>query len=306
MRVLVSGARGLIGTKLVQALLARGDEVGALTRGAPRDPLDVAWDPAAGTVDRAALEAGRFDAVAHLAGETIMGRWTPEKRERIRSSRVDGTSLLATALAQLDEPPRVLACANATGWFGDRGEELLVDDAPPGTGFLADVCVAWQAAADPARDAGIRTVHLRMSAVQARHGGALKAQLLPFRLGLGGPTGGGRQWAPWGGLTDVVRMWLFALDDARVEGSVNAVGPTPMRNAEYARALGRALHRPAVLPAPVPLLRLAMGDVIDSLLLASQKVVPARLEALGFDFLDRTIQDALARELRGGHDRRSH
>lgn len=299
MRVLVSGASGLIGMELVRALRERGDEVGTLTRGEPTGPLDVRWDPAAGTIDRAALAAGRFDAVAHLAGETIAGRWTSEKRRRILESRVDGTTLLAEAIAQLEQPPAAFICASATGVYGDRGEELLADGAAPGTGFLAEVCVAWEAAADPARAAGIRTAHLRMCAVQSPKGGALKAQLLPFKLGLGGTVAGGRQWAPWIGLTEAVRIWMFAIDDDRVEGPINAIGPTPARNSEYVKALGRVLHRPTVLPTPTPVLRLVMGDVIDSLLVASQKVVPSRLEGLGYEFLDRTIVQALEREIRG-------
>ncbi|MCW2961352.1 MAG: Epimerase family protein [Thermoleophilia bacterium] len=306
MRILVSGAGGLIGAELVRTLRERGDEVGALVRGEPSGALDVRWDPAAGTIDRAALAEGRFDAVAHLAGETIAGRWTADKRRRIMDSRVNGTTLLAEAIAQLEQPPTALICASATGIYGDRGEELLVDGAAPGDGFLADVCVAWEAAAEPARAAGIRTAHLRMCAVQSPRGGALKAQLLPFKLGLGGPIAGGRQWAPWVGLTEAVRIWCFALDDDRVAGPINAIGPTPARNRDYVRALGRVLHRPTVLPTPTPLLRLAMGDVIDSLLVYSQKVVPSRLEGLGYEFLDRTIVQALEREIRGeprGRDR---
>lgn len=298
MRVLVSGASGMIGAALVDALRARGDEVGALVRGRPSSGLDVAWDPAAGSIDHEALAAGRFDVIAHLAGETILGRWTEEKRARIVDSRVRGTTTLAEAIARLDPAPRAFVVASATGFYGDRGEEVLTEQADPGTGFLAEVATDWEAAAQPARDAGIRTVHMRMSAVQDRNDGALKQQLLPFKLGLGGTIGGGRQWVAWVGLEDVIRMWLFAIDDDRVEGPVNAIGPTPATNREYTKALGRALGRPTMLPVPVFALKAAMGgDLVREMLLASQKVVPAKLEALGYEFLDRTIEQALRREL---------
>lgn len=298
MRVLMSGASGMIGSAIREQLLARGDEVGALVRDGGSSGLDVTWDIDAGTIDEAALAAGRFDAVVHLAGEPLLGRWTDAKRTLIRDSRVNGTTLLASAIAALDAPPAVFAIASATGIYGNRGEEVLTEQSAPGGGFLAGVVQEWEAAADPARAAGIRTVHLRMSAVQSPGGGALGQQLLPFKLGLGGRFGSGRQWTPWVGLTEAAKMWLFALDTDAVEGPINAIGPTPIRNAEYVRALGRVLHRPTVLPTPVPAVKLVYGSqLVDEMLLYSQKAVPARLEALGYEFLDRTIDDALRREL---------
>lgn len=299
MRILMSGASGMIGSAITEALRERGDEVGALVRGGrPSAGLDVAWDPAAGTIDVEALAAGRYDAVLHLAGESLLGRWTESKRAEIRDSRVDGTTMLARALAGLDVQPTAFLVSSATGWYGNRGDELLTEDAPPGTGYLAGVVADWEAAADAARDAGIRTVHLRMAPVQSTRGGGLKAQLLPFRLGVGGRVGSGRQWWPWIGLHEVVDVWLYLLDTPEASGPVNVVGPTPCRNVEYAKALGRVLHRPAIMPAPVPLMRVAMGsELIDQMLLMSQKVVPARLEALEYAFRDRTIEDALRREL---------
>lgn len=298
MRVLMSGASGMIGTAIREQLEARGDEVGVLVRGGSSRDLDVSWDIDAGTLDAAALAAGRFDAVVHLAGEPLLGRWTDDKRAKIRDSRVDGTALLANAIAALDTPPAVFAVASATGIFGNRGDEVLTEQSEPGGGFLAGVVQEWEAAADPARAAGIRTVHVRMSAVQSPKGGALAQQLLPFKLGLGGRLGSGRQWNPWVGLTEAVRMWLFVLDTDAVDGPVNAIGPTPMRNADYVRSLGRILHRPTLLPTPVPAVKLMFGgQLVDEMLLYSQKAVPARLEALGYEFLDRTIDDALRREL---------
>ena len=299
MRVLMSGASGMIGSAIRAALEARGDEVGALRRGdGPSGPLDVRWDPAAGTIDDEALAAGRFDAVVHLAGESLIGRWTEEKRDRIRSSRVVGTRTLAAALAALEQPPQVFASASAVGVYGNRGEELLTEESAPGDDFLAGVVREWEAAADPARDAGIRTVHVRMGVVLSPKGGSLKSQLLPAKLGLGGPVGSGRQWLAWISLAEVVRVWLHVLDDARISGVLNATGPTPARNKEFAKALGRVLGRPAFLPAPVPLMKLALGSqLIDEMLLTSQKVVPARLEALDFEFTERTIDQALRNEL---------
>jgi uncharacterized protein (TIGR01777 family) len=293
----------MIGTAIRDLLRARGDEVGALRRGSGSTAgLDVAWDPAAGTIDEAALAAGRFDAVAHLAGESLLGRWTDARKQRIRDSRVNGTRLLATSIAALEQQPATFVVASATGLYGDRGEELLTEQAEPGSDFLAGVVREWEAAAEPARAAGIRTVHVRMAPVQGRGGGALKAQLLPFRLGAGGRVGSGRQWAPWIGLTEAAMVWRHVLDTPEIEGAINAVGPTPVRNRDYVRALGRVLHRPTLIPAPIPLMKLALGgEMIDETLLASQKVVPARLEGTGYEFLDRTIEDAFRREL----DRRS-
>lgn len=298
MRVLISGANGMIGSAIRAALVERGDHVGALTRGDASGVLDVAWDPAAGTIDEAALAAGSFDAVLHLAGEPLMGRWTDDKRDAIRTSRTAGTSLLAESIAALEQRPGVFVTASATGFYGSRGDELLTEGSTVGDDFLAGVVADWEASAVAARDAGIRTVHLRMAPVLAAQGGALKAQLPAFKFGVGGRVGSGRQWSPWIGLHDTVAAWLFAIDDDRVDGPVNLVGPTPARNVEFAKALGRVLGRPSFLPAPVPLMKLALGaQLIDEMLLTSQKVVPARLEGLGFEFADRTVVQALTRVL---------
>lgn len=299
MRVLISGATGLIGTALSDALRSRGDEVAALRRGA-RDAVrapDVWWDPSAGSLDVDALTAGEFDAVVHLAGESILGRWTDEKRARILDSRVNGTTLLAESLAGLNRAPSAFVCASAVGIYGDRGDELLSESAPRGAGFLADVVEAWEASADPARAAGIRTVHMRTGAVQSKLGGALKEQLIPFKLGVGGPVGSGRQWTTWIGLTELVHMLLFAIDTPGIDGAVNAVGPTPARASEYAKALAREVHRPQIFKVPAFAARAMFGPLVDELMLASQKIVPAKLEGAGYEFLDRTVNGALRREL---------
>lgn len=298
MRILVSGASGLIGSALVAALESRGDHVCALVRGTATREGDVSWDPAAGTIDHAALADGSFDAVLHFAGEPLLGRWTDEKREQILRSRVDGTTLLAEALAALEDRPDALLMASAVGIYGDRDEELLTEDSRAGDGFLAGVVLQWENAAEPAREAGIRVAQLRMAPVQTPLGGGLKQQLLPFKLGVGGRVGSGQQWTPWIGLHETVRAWLFAIDDERVEGPINVVGPTPARNIEFTKALGSVLNRPTILPVPVPMVKLMYGSqLVDEMLLGSQKVVPARLEGLGFEFEDRTIRQALRREL---------
>ncbi|MCW2973388.1 MAG: hypothetical protein JWN72_1661 [Thermoleophilia bacterium] len=301
MRVLISGANGMIGSAIADALRARGDEVGALVRGGSSAGLDVGWAPSDGHVDVEALVAHGFDAIIHLGGEPLLGRWNDEKRAAILASRVDGTSLLARTIAALEpaQRPAAFLCASATGYYGSRGNELMTEQSTAGDGFLADVVSAWEAAAEPARIEGVRVATLRMAAVYSPRGGALKSQLLPAKLGLNGPVGDGQQWAPWIGLHDLVRIWLFVVDNPAASGIINAVGPTPARNREIAKALGRVLHRPAVLPVPVPAVKLLFGgQLVDEMLLTSQKVVPSRLEAIGFEFEHRTIDAALHAELR--------
>jgi len=292
MTVLISGSTGLIGSALAESLAAQGHRVGALVR-PPRRPGvdDVSWDPAAGQIDAAAIEG--FDAVVHLAGESIEGRWTADKRRRILASRVESTSLLAGALAGLDRRPAVLACASAVGFYGDRGEEPLSEDSPCGEGFLPEVCRQWEAAAEPARQAGIRVAHLRFAMVLSRRGGALRRMLPPFLLCLGGPVGSGRQFWSWVALDDAVAAVELVLRTGDMSGPVNVASPHPVTAREFAETLGRALHRPAVLPTPAYALRLALGQFADEVLLASARVVPQRLSAAGFTFRHGRLDEAL-------------
>jgi uncharacterized protein (TIGR01777 family) len=290
MRVLVSGARGLIGSGLLSSLCAGGHETWVLTRHAP-GPREIGWDPSAGRLEGRPLEG--FDAVVHLAGEPLGGRWTSARKALIRESRVAGTGLLARRLAELERPPRALVSVSAIGFYGDRGEELLHEGSPPGEGFLPGVCRAWEAAAAPAAARGIRVVHPRLGIVLAAHGGAL-ARLLPlFRLGLGGPLGDGRAWWSWVTLDDVVAVLMRALADEGLAGPVNVVAPGAVTNRTFSRALGRALGRPALLPVPAPALRARFGEMAEGALLASARVTPARLLAAGYAFRFPRLEDAL-------------
>lgn len=291
MRVLISGASGLVGSALRSALADDGHTVARIVRGTAAGG-DVAWDTSAGTFDRKALEG--FDAVIHLAGENIGGgRWTAARKDAIRRSRVDGTKSLARALASLTLPPRVLVAASAIGLYGDRGDEILTESSPPGVGFLADVCREWEAAAAPAAARGIRVVHARFGIILSPAGGALMTMLRPFRLGFGGPLGGGRQWMSWVTLGDVVGALRKVIGDETLTGPVNVTSPAPVRQRVFAKALGRALRRPAFLPTPAFAVRLAFGEMADALLLGSAHVRPARLEAAGYRFAGGEIEAAL-------------
>lgn len=281
MKVLISGASGLVGTALASALRASGREPVALVRG--QGGGGVHWDPNAGTIDAGALED--LGAVVHLAGENIAsGRWSAEKKRRIRDSRVQGTRLLCDALAGCAKRPETLIAASAIGYYGNRGAEILDEDSAPGAGFLAEVCQEWEAACAPARDAGIRVVNLRFGVVLSPEGGALQKMLLPFRLGLGGRVGDGAQYMSWLSLADAVGAVQFALDTPALTGPVNAVTPNPVTNADFTKALAGALRRPALLPAPAFALRAALGEMADEMLLSSVRVLPKRLGEAGFVF----------------------
>lgn len=293
MRILVSGSSGLVGSALRPALAESGDEVGRLVRpGTHAGPVDVTWDPATGRLDSSKLEG--LDAVVHLAGENIAaGRWNEARKEAIRRSRVDGTLLLTRALARLKHPPATLVSASAIGYYGDRGEENLSETSDRGHGFLPAVCVAWESAAEPAEAAGLRVVHLRFGVILSKEGGALARMLLPFRLGLGGPVGDGRQYMSWITLDDAVGVIRHVLDSTSIAGPVNTVSPAPLRNGEFGRTLGRVLHRPAIAPLPAFVARLAFGEMADALLLASTRVIPGVLQATGFQFRHPELEPAL-------------
>ena len=296
-RVAVSGSSGLIGSALSTFLIGRGYQVIPLVRHSPRPgSLEVQWDPAGGRLDPRALEG--VDAIVNLAGENIAaGRWTEARKRTLLDSRVLGTRLLAETIAQLQPRPRVFVSASAVGYYGHRGDERLTEDSPSGCGFLADVCRRWEHAAAPAQDAGVRVLHPRIGMVLSARGGALARMLTPFKLGLGGPIGSGRQWMSWIGLTDLLRCIEHLLTDNTIAGPVNAVSPHAVTNADFAATLGKVLCRPAVLRSPAMAINLLLGELGRELLLASTRAEPARLLNSGFTFTHPDLASALRFEL---------
>ena len=293
MRVLVSGSSGFIGRELVKRLEAEGHEVTRLVRRLP-GPGEAGWDPREGTADAPALEG--HDAVVHLAGAGLGDhRWTQSYKAEILNSRKEGTLLLARTLGGLQRPPRVMASGSAVGFYGDRGDEELTEESGPGAGFLAEVVRQWEAATAPAEEAGIRVVHCRSGIVQSPRGGSLGRLVLPFKLGLGGRIGSGRQWLSWVSIDDEVGGILHVLGREDVRGPVNMTAPYPVRFGEYAKALGRALGRPAVVPTPTFGLDLLLGrEMVREMLLGGQRVLPAKLQASGYQHRHPRLEGALA------------
>lgn len=284
MKVLITGSSGLIGSALVSQLTEQGHHVVRLVRRAVAPGENIAvWDPAAGKLEPSAL--GQTDAVVHLAGESINAlRWTDERKERMRNSRVRGTRLLSESLAQLAVPPRVMISASAVGFYGSRGEEVLTEESPPGSGFLSEVCEEWETATEPARQKGVRVVNLRIGMVLSAKGGALPAMLPAFKAGVGGKLGDGRQFVSWIAIDDLTSAISHAIATESLSGPVNAVSPNPVRNAEMTKALGKVLRRPTFLSMPAFAVRLLFGEMGDALLLSSQRVKPSRLMETGFTF----------------------
>ena len=301
MRILISGATGMIGSALAEALRQQGHKVAGLLRPATRvratgtqtsgQQQMVSWDPEAGTLDQSADGA---DAVVHLAGASIAeGRWTAARKGVLRDSRIAATNRLIDSLKQLTRPPRVFVGASAIGFYGDRGDEELIESSAPGVDFLADLTRQWEAASLRASEFGARAVVLRTGIVLDKNGGALPRMVLPFRFGAGGRLGSGRQWMSWLALADLLAMIQFALDADSLTGAANAVAPHPVRNADFTKILARVLRRPAIFPAPAFALRLALGEMADALLLSSQRVLPAKFESLGYKFVLPDLESAL-------------
>jgi uncharacterized protein len=297
-KILISGASGLVGQACFNALRREGHTASRLVRpGATVGAGDVRWNPAAGNIDAAAMTGA--DAVVHLAGASIAGgRWTRARKAELRASRVDATRLLVDAIAQMPAKPRIFLCASAIGYYGNRGDEVLGESSAPGDDFLALLARDWETEARRAEFAGIRTVVLRFGLILSRDGGALPQMLTPFRFGLGGRFGDGRQWMSWIALEDVIGIISVALMDEQFSGPVNVVSPNPVRNAEFTRTLAAALYRPAVFAVPAFALRLALGEMAEPLLLGSQRVRPERLLALSYEFrfteLPNVLRAALA------------
>ena len=302
--ILLSGASGLLGRALRRSFEARGIPCTQLVRSAARPgSSEIFWNPYATTTSTeisatlARLEGAR--AAIHLSGDNIgAGRWTHAKKQRIWESRVASTQAIAALLSQMHSPPEVLICASAVGYYGNRGDSVMTEDSPAGSGFLAETCLAWEQASVAAQQRGIRVVHLRLGAVLAREGGALEKMLPIFRKGLGGRLGNGSQWMSWISLPDVVRSVEYLLANATLAGPVNAVAPQPVTNTEFTQTLARLLHRPAGFQVPALVLRALLGEMADSVLLSSTRAVPARLQQAGFIFEHATLESALRDTLR--------
>jgi uncharacterized protein len=294
-RILVSGVSGPIGAALLPSLKTRGYELTPLVRGVATGEGQIAWDPAKPI---AADMVSGLDAVIHLAGESIVGRWTKTKKMKIRGSRVAGTTTLAEALAGAQNKPQVFVCSSAIGYYGDRGNEVLNEQSEPGIGFLADVCREWEAATQAAANAGIRTVQMRTGVVLTPKGGALGKMLTPFKLGVGGRIGDGQQWMSWIDVQDMVGAIHHILKSDLLQGPVNMVAPKPVKNAEFAKTLGRVLSRPAILPMPASAVKLAFGEMGETVLLSSQRVEPTQLVMSGYPFRFSDLRASLENNVR--------
>jgi len=291
MKILVAGAGGLVGSALVPSLESDGAEINRLVRSSPK-ANEIEWHPNQGGIDATRLEG--FDAIINLAGENIAeGRWTDEKKRKIRDSRVDGTHLLSEAIAKLATKPRVFLCASATGFYGDRDDQILDETSDSGGGFLATVCRDWEGATEPAAKAGVRVVNLRFGPILAREGGMLGKMLTPFKMGMGGKVGSGKQYISWVAIDDVVGAIKLALADESIHGPLNVVSPNPVTNEAFTKALGEVLSRPTVMSIPAFAARLVFGEMADEMLLVSQRVAPKKLNEAGYQFKHPELESAL-------------
>ena len=298
MKVLVTGAQGLVGTRLVSYLRAKGHDVSPLTR-KKTSPECIVWQPEEGKIERDKMEG--FGAVVHLAGDNIAsGRWTEGKKASIRDSRLKGTELLCKTIASLERQPEVIVSASAIGYYGDRCDEILTEGSEKGSGFLADLCRDWEAATAPAREKSIRVALLRIGVVLSPDGGALAKMLPPFLMGAGGPLGSGKQYMSWIGIDDLSAIINHIMTSSKLDGPINAVAPNPVTNSQFSSALGAALSRPAFMPAPGFAVRMLLGEMADELLLSSQRVQPKKLEESGFKFKNAEVAPLLKQLLRAG------
>ncbi|MDX6403903.1 MAG: uncharacterized protein QOH70_1358 [Blastocatellia bacterium] len=295
MKIVIAGASGLVGSALIPALEAEGAEVTRLVRSSA-GAGEIEWHPNNDQIDAKSLEG--FDAVINLAGENIAaGRWTDDLKRKIHDSRVNGTHLLSEAIAKLAQPPKVFLCASATGFYGDRSDETLDEQSDSGGGFLAGVCREWEQATDPAIAAGVRTVNLRFGPILARDGGMLAKLLTPFKMGMGGKVGSGKQYISWVAIDDVINAIKLALKDETIRGPLNIVSPHPVTNEEFTKTLGHVLSRPTALAMPAFAVRLAFGEMADEMLLTSQRVIPKKLNDAGLQFEYPELEGALRKHL---------
>jgi uncharacterized protein (TIGR01777 family) len=294
MKILISGSTGLVASALIPILQSKNHEIYKLVRKIGNQTNEILWDAEKGFSEQNERKLNGFDAVINLAGDNVASeRWTPEKKRRIRNSRVLGTRHLVEALRKQQSKPKIFISASAIGFYGNRGDEILTEDSQKGEGFFPEVCTEWEAEALKAKDFGARVVLLRIGIVLAKEGGALKKMLLPFQLGLGGVVGSGKQWMSWIALEDLVRIIVFVLENNSVEDAINCTAPNPVTNYEFTKTLGKVLSRPTILPIPSLAIKFLFGEMGETLLLEGNRVLPKRLQDLGFEFHFSNLEDAL-------------
>ncbi len=298
MKILISGASGLVGTHLIPTLLAKGHEIYKLVRKTPKSSDEIQWEAEKGFSETEQAKLENFDAVMHLAGDNVASEnWSDEKKRKIKDSRVVGTRVLVDALKRAQNPPKIFVSASATGFYGNRKDEILTEDSRQGAGFLTDVCTAWEDEIEKAEEFA-RVVFLRIGVVLAKDGGALEKMLMPFKFGVGGTIGSGKQWMSWIALDDLIKLIHFALENETLRGAVNAVAPNPVTNEEFTKMLGKALHRPTVLPIPTFAIKLMFGEMGETLLLQGARVLPKRLLDAGFEFQFSNLEEAMEHVLK--------
>lgn len=294
MKILISGASGLVGTHLIPVLEAKGHEIFLLVRKTPKNANEIQWDAKTGFSEKEQARLEDFDAVVHLAGDNVASEnWSADKKRRIRESRTVGTRVLVDALKATKNPPKTFVSASASGFYGDRKDEVLTEESAKGMGFLPDVCDEWEIEARKAEEFGARVVNPRIGVVLAKDGGALDKMLTPFKLGVGGVVGSGKQWMPWIALDDLLNVIIFALENAELNGAVNTISPGIVTNEEFTKALGAALSRPTILPIPEFAIRLLYGEMGETLLLQGQRMIPEKLQDAGFEFQYPKLETAL-------------